>query len=197
MTYDRRVETYDRRWSSYLRDSLELARAGLFVNPEQTLLDIGCGTGQLLADVMEREPHVRAVGIDVSAGMLDVARRRLPRSGALLLGRADQLLLASASCDCIVSTSALHEFGNVPTVLDECHRVLRPGARLVVVDWCGDDFLIQAMCVWARAANRAFVHAYSGVELTELLTSHGFDDTRVRVQWSRGWRLMAVTARRV
>src|SRR5688572_4664623 len=45
---------------------------------DETVLDVGCGTGRLTALLLERLPRGRAVGIDFSANMLSTARRELP-----------------------------------------------------------------------------------------------------------------------
>lgn len=106
----------------------------------ERLLDVGCGTGTLLAEVKRRFPEVVAVGIDPDAAILRIAERRLARRGSqvdLQVARAEALPFPDASFDVVVSTLVVH---HLPTpakhaALREIYRVLRPGGRFLLVDF--------------------------------------------------------------
>ncbi len=105
------------------------------------LLDIGTGTGQLLAllaDVVEF-----GLGVDASRAMLALARSRLshPRFARCAVRQADmyRLPLAGASFDSVVLQMVLHHAEDPAAVLAEARRVLRPGGALVVVDLLHHD----------------------------------------------------------
>ncbi len=112
---------------------LAIARA----QPIQDLLDVGTGTGRImevLGPLVER-----GLGIDESREMLAVARANLERAGLrhCHVRHADmyQLPLANASFDLVAIHQVLHFAERPAAVIEEAARVLRPGGRLLVVDF--------------------------------------------------------------
>ena len=108
-----------------------LARLGL--RGGERLIDLGGGTGTLLAETLRRHPGATAAGVDADPAVLAIAARRLSRYGtraALHAARAEALPFPDGSFDVAVSTLAVH---HLPTpakraAFAEVHRVLRPGA---------------------------------------------------------------------
>jgi len=95
-----------------------------------TVLDLACGDGYLLSLMAEgpTAPHLTLIGVDLSTGELAAARSRLGDRAALYRGKAQQLPLASASVDVVVSHLALMLMDDVDGVLHEVRRVSKPGA---------------------------------------------------------------------
>ena len=145
--YDKIAKVYDRlaeRSEAPVRErGLEL----LNVRAGETVLEIGCGTGRSLLALAGRigaEPGGgRVIGLDLSAGMLRQARRLLGDDGsssgrapvALVAADATRLPLAPDAVDAIFVSFTLELFDTpeIPVVLAECRRVLRPSGRMVVV----------------------------------------------------------------
>ncbi len=138
--------TYD--WVSRVYDPLEgsfekRVRTGgvalLAVRPGERVLDLGFGTGVALVDLARRAGTDGFVtGVDPSRGMHNRARRRLDRSAsrpALVLGDAMTLPYQDACFDAVFMSFVLELFATeeIPTVLAEVRRVLRPGGRVGVV----------------------------------------------------------------
>lgn len=100
------------------------------------LLDIGTGTGRVLELLAPRIRH--GVGIDASKAMLALARARLARPGlghcSVRLADMYRLPFPDAGFDLGVMQMVLHYAENPPGALSEVARVLRPGARLIVID---------------------------------------------------------------
>lgn len=92
------------------------------------VLDVGCGTGQLVAALAERS--VRAWGVDVSLEMLQVARAKLPR-GAFKAAPAERLPFKDGWFDRVVFTLVVHLVDR-PAAFAEARRVLAPGGRIVI-----------------------------------------------------------------
>lgn len=195
--YDRLAPRYDQRWRRYLDLSLNATLARLPLSGGEVLLDVGCGTGELLRRLRTRAPSLSLIGLDVSAAMLAVARKKLPDEVRLLRAAADNLPLAPSGCNVVTLTSALHHLPRPAAALAEIRRVLKPGGRLILTDWRGDYFFYRALSAWLRFTGRPVEHIYSVDECQALLARSGFQITGVdsfNVDWR--WKLMAIVAER-
>jgi demethylmenaquinone methyltransferase/2-methoxy-6-polyprenyl-1,4-benzoquinol methylase len=105
------------------------------LRPGQTALDLCTGTGKLAHELL---PFVgrsgRVIGIDFSPAMLEVARRREPQV-EFRLGDVTHLSEADASIDAITIAFGLRNLVDRETALGEMFRVLRPGGRLVILEF--------------------------------------------------------------
>jgi len=108
--------------------------AGVFRGPFAAALDVGCGTGQSTKALASVSAFV--VGLDASATMLRVARRR--DANPYVRGSAERLPFRDGASDVVTVGLGLHWFGRT-TFLNEAHRVLRSGAWLLIYDsgFCG------------------------------------------------------------
>ncbi|MEV2274712.1 methyltransferase domain-containing protein [Nocardiopsis sp. NPDC049922] len=94
------------------------------------ILDAGCGAGPLSAALRDRGADV--TGIDASAGMLALARRRLGDDADLhVVDLSDPLPFADGAFDDVVASLVLHYLEDWGPTLAEMRRVLRPGGRLI------------------------------------------------------------------
>lgn len=120
---------YDGRWRSVARDMI--AHYGL--QPGMRVLDVGCGKGFLVKDLMLEQPGIEAFGLDVSL----YALRHAPEDliGRLHLGSADELPFPDASFDYVVSLNTIHNLPRPRAVkaMAEIERVSK-GKSFVVVD---------------------------------------------------------------
>lgn len=101
-----------------------------------TAADLGCGTGE----VMERMLGIAGeiIGVDGSARMLDIARRRFAAESprvSLRIGDLEHLPLRDGEADFAAINMVLHHLTSPDAALEEARRVLRPGGRLVVADF--------------------------------------------------------------
>ncbi len=133
------AEQWDRIRSLYIDErEVEAALARLFPSDDlHDLLDVGTGTGRMLEVFGRRVDH--ALGIDASREMLAVARVNLERAGLrnCSIRHADmyQLPVPGGSFDAVIIHQVLHYAERPAQAIAEAARVLRPGGRLVVVDF--------------------------------------------------------------
>ena len=207
--YSRQARKYDRRWNrSFGQALLEASIDAVPWQEVEWVLDVGCGTGLLEEAVLSRLPaRVRLVGVDASIAMLRHAKGKLNGNGYARLAwsnaLAEVLPFAGASVDAVVCNNSFHYYRRPWQVLKEFHRVLRPGGRLVLGDWCG-DYLACKLGHWAlRVADRTGLHryglerCYGTEECAAMITDAGF-----RIEFARqfeidwGWGVMVYRARR-
>jgi arsenite methyltransferase len=117
-----------------------LARAALGAAPGEHVLDVGCGPGFYVAELLEEVgAGGRVVGADASPAMLALASRRCAdrASAGFLAADATSLPVADAGFDAALCVQVLEYVPDVAATLAGMHRVLRPGGRLVVwdIDW--------------------------------------------------------------
>ena len=119
-------------------DAVEDAiRAALADKPFRSLLDLGTGTGRML-ELFGPEIE-RGLGLDLSLDMLLLARDRLERAGlkncSVRQGDIYDLPLADDSFDVVILHQVLHFLDDDARAIHEAARVLRPGGRLLIVDF--------------------------------------------------------------
>lgn len=110
------------------------------IEPEHTVVDIGCGTGTLLILVRSKLPLRAVVGLDGDAKILGIAAGKLRRSGTevgLIQGLSFDLPFADGTFDRALSSLTLHHLTRLEKLetLSEVFRILRPGGELHVADW--------------------------------------------------------------
>ena len=193
--YGRLAGKYDRRWSRYVERSVRETLRRTPAASGERLLDVGCGTGTLLARLGAERPGVGGWGVDLSTGMLRVAREKLPPRIPLVAADVQRLPLAASSFDVVVSSSSLHYWPHPTDALSEIARVLHPGGLLVLTDWCNDFVTIRALDLALRAFDSAHQRAYTSEECERLLREAGFLKIRVdryRIDWL--WGMMTAVA---
>lgn len=143
------------------------------LDPDWTLGDLGCGTGQM---TMTLAPFVaRVIAVDGSGEMLQAAKRRLRGFDNIDLRRGDleSLPIDDRSLDAAVVALVLHHVPDPARVLAEAARVLKPGGRVLVVDMLPHDreeYRRQMGHVWL---------GFSEDQVTRWLEAAGFTRTRV------------------
>jgi len=118
------------------RNSYAWLAEAVVTGRHRVLLDVGCGSGPLLALCQETLPRdMRLIGVDMSPDELILARQRLPRGRAQLVEAQAQALdfLADDSIDVALCHWALTLMDPVVPVLEEMARVLRPGGRFAAL----------------------------------------------------------------
>ena len=195
--YSAAAKDYDRDWSFYIEATTRETLRRMRVPPAARVLDVGCGTGELLARIALAHPDAIVAGIDPVPAMLEVARAKLGERAELHVSYANSLPWANETFDVLVSCNMFHYVTHPGEALREMTRVLRPGGTLVITDWC-DDYLACRVCnIYLRLTNRAYYKTYRQGECLELLRAAGFASPyieRYKINWL--WGLMTAVATR-
>lgn len=120
------------------------------------VLDIGCGTGRLVAALVERA-HAKAWGVDASEEMLAVARTRAPRGSGFRHGRAEELPFRDGWFDRATMALVVHLVDR-PAAFAEARRVCAEGGRLAIATFHPEHFDTYWLNEWfpsIRAVDRA------------------------------------------
>ncbi|MGH9286473.1 MAG: class I SAM-dependent methyltransferase, partial [Acidimicrobiales bacterium] len=120
-----------RQWEWFLR--------GDFIAPGDRVLDIGCGTGRSTRDAARRAPAGSALGVDLSARMLERARQVAAAEGLTNVGfdHADAQVypFPAGALDIAISSFGAMFFSDPAAAFANIGRALRPGGRLAMLAW--------------------------------------------------------------
>ncbi|HKS40029.1 MAG TPA: ubiquinone/menaquinone biosynthesis methyltransferase [Blastocatellia bacterium] len=122
----------DSGWKRKLVEMLKLAG-------DEAALDIACGTGDIAFAIARRLNSGRVTGLDITAGMLDIAERKRRERQIANVGfhRGDimHMPFADETFDCVTGGYALRNVPDVAAALTEIKRVLKPGGRFLSLDF--------------------------------------------------------------
>lgn len=153
-----------------------LQRLDLVTLEPGRVLDLGCGTGTLTAELMKRYSGAQIIALDFALPMLDKTRRqgRWLRRPRCVCGDMEALPLADDSLDFIYSNLAFQWAADPPRLYRECLRVLRPGGLLMFTSF-GPDTLRELRAAWAEVDELPHVSPFMDMhDLGDLLMTTGF-----------------------
>lgn len=160
--YDQRAKSQIWRVEArVIRDLADDARRG-------TVLDLGCGTGDLLAAL---NPKI-GVGVDYNETAIQMARSRWP-TYVFHVGDATAPGIPQESVDCVVSMHFVEHVTDLEVALATWYEILKPCGRLIIVP---PNRLFSHPEVFADPDHK---HIYDGPELSALLTRAGFQVIKV------------------
>lgn len=116
------------------------------------LLDVGCGPGWFLKDLVKTFQNIEFTGCDLSERMVYHAKNNLSPKVNVVVGDAQNLPFPSNSFDIVTSTLAFHHFPQPDKAISEFHRVLKPNGLMIVADarrdcssfvWCLVGFVTR------------------------------------------------------
>lgn len=105
----------------------------------QTILDIATGTGDL-AIQMANATNAQITGFDLSAGMLEVGRKKVATQNLqdrikMIQGDAENMPFKDNTFDCITVAFGVRNFENLQKGLDDIYRVLKPGGKFIILEF--------------------------------------------------------------
>lgn len=186
--YNRMSRWYDLFASSEKKFS-ETGLQILGVKEGECVLEIGSGTGHSLAALAEQAGETGlAAGVELSPGMIEVARKRTQteyqeRSAQMMQGDGTLLPFAHNSFDAVFLSFTLELFSDaeIPVVLKECYRVLKREGRLGLVSLAKRDVLACRLYEWGHEHWPALLDCRP-IELRKNLETGGFRVQAAKVQ---------------
>jgi trans-aconitate 2-methyltransferase len=159
----------------------------LKLQPNETLLDAGCGTGRDAQLALEQLPHGALICVDQSSTMLDQCRSRFGQEPRVCIieGNLDQVLpVEDESVDAIMSVAALHWLADHNNVWRHFFTALKPGGR-IATDCGGFGNLAKTLALVPQINEEIKFPTwyYANVSSTEqLLKEAGFVDIQVSLR---------------
>ncbi|HEY5601826.1 MAG TPA: malonyl-ACP O-methyltransferase BioC [Gammaproteobacteria bacterium] len=159
-TYDT-AATLQREVGQRLLDRMDIVRLA-----PKIILDLGCGTGDLILRLSQSYKEARVIGLDFAEHMLGKARTKLTwrqklfgKRPGFICGDAERLPLADQSVDLIFSNLTLQWCNNLAVAFSEFRRVLKPGG-LLMFSSLGPDTLKELRHSWRSIDNGQHVHRF-------------------------------------
>lgn len=117
--------------------------AAMGLAPDAAVADIGAGTGYFAFRLAEQVPRGRVFAVDIQPEMLAIMRQRMAAQGidnlVLVRGTEDDPTLAPGSIDAALMVDAYHEFAYPREMMTAIVAALRPGGRVFLVEYRGED----------------------------------------------------------
>ena len=151
----------------------------------ETVLDLGSGAGaDVLISARRVGPTGRAIGLDMTDEMLDLARRNAAEAGARnvewLKGHIEAIPLPDASVDVVISNCVINLSADKPRVLREAARVLKPGGRFAVSDVIAAPDMDEATRADMSAYTGCIAGALTEEEFRSALAAAGLVEVEIR-----------------
>jgi arsenite methyltransferase len=155
------------------------------LHPGETVLDLGSGAGaDVLISARRVGPDGRAIGLDMTDEMLDLARRNAEAAGVanaeFVKGFIEDLPLPDATVDVVISNCVINLSADKAQVIREVARVLRPGGRFAVSDVVADPDMDDATKADMQQWTGCVAGALTEQEFAEALAAAGLVDVEIR-----------------
>jgi len=151
----------------------------------EVVLDLGSGAGaDVLISARRVRPTGRAIGIDMTDEMLELARRNAAETGIenveFRKGYLEDIPLPDASVDVVISNCVINLCGDKAQVLREAARVLRPGGRFAISDVIADPSMNETTKADMAAWTGCVAGALTQSEVRVALAAAGLENVEIR-----------------
>jgi len=172
------AETYDAvsdpqfEWGMEVLERLEL-------RGEETVVDAGCGSGRVTAELARKVPRGRVIAVDGSEAMVAKARERLGEGASYVVSDLSELELGER-VDLVFSTATFHWIVDHERLFGRLHANLKPGGRLVAQ--CGGEGNVaeHARAIAGAAASPEFAPHFAEMEAMWNFAPPGATEARLR-----------------
>ena len=179
--YNEKADGYNNsREGQFTHKIHQLLLSMLDWQPGQYVLDIGCGTGSLLA-AMNARKLIRGYGIDISERMIEIAAAKNP-SMEFRVSSCEKISFPDESMDIIIVCVAYHHFPDISAFAREAVRLLEPNGLICIADMFVPSFVKSLINPFVPLLFKSDdVRFYSPEEIVNDFTQRGFfePDTKI------------------
>ena len=156
------------------------------LNDGEVVLDLGSGAGtDVLISARRVAPSGRAIGLDMTDEMLELARHNAAEAGVdnveFVKGYLEDMPLADETVDVVISNCVINLSSDKPKALREAARVLRPGGRLAISDVIADPGMDAAARADMAAWTGCIAGALTETEFRGALQAAGLEGVEITV----------------
>jgi len=157
------------------------------IRPGQTVLDVGCGTGTLLIQIHRQQNSVKLFGLDGDPEILSIAESKAEKTGAgitWLHAYSTSIPLEDNTRDLVTNSLMIHHLrpDDKSKTFAEMYRVLKPGGKLVLVDWGKpSNLFFRGLFKFIRVLDghpNTFDHLHG--KIPQLIRDSGFADVEIK-----------------
>ena len=141
------------------------------------LLDVGCGTGNLLSLINTRY-DTQIAGVDLTPKMLNIARIKLGDDADLKVADSEDLPFEDNKFDMVICTDSFHHYPHPENVLKEIRRVLELDGMIIIADPYTPTPLRQMVNLYFKLSRSGDVKIYSESDIRNLLENTGFESVK-------------------
>lgn len=169
-SFDQQATRYDNsHYSQHARSLYLILLEEINLFQPNSILDLGCGTGEFIHQILQRYDDMKIYGLDLSKEMLAVAEEKLKGQGELTLGDSQYLPYGDETMDMIICNDSFHHYPEPLEVIKEIHRVLKKQGVLVIGD-CYQPLITRwIMNLYMKFNKEGDVKIYSEKEYVSML----------------------------
>jgi ubiquinone/menaquinone biosynthesis C-methylase UbiE len=167
-------------------------------NPTGKLVDLGCGSGNLIVEIAKTKVNLELIGVDISPEILNLAKKRSVDSNVqdqikFKIGKVENLPLSDNSIDYLLSTLSLHHWKDPMRAFDEFFRVLKDEGKILIFDFRRDarkifygflKFITKIIVPKAlKAVNEPISSLYAGYtpkEIRKMISISPFSNVEIK-----------------
>lgn len=170
-SFDHQAAEYDNsHYSQHARKLYPLIFEEIKLFQPNSILDLGCGTGEFIHQILQRYDDIKIYGLDISNEMLAVAEKKLNGHAELTQGDSQYLPYGDESIDMIICNDSFHHYPEPLEVIKEIYRVLKKQGVLVIGDCYQPSIARWIMNLYMKLNNEGDVKIYSKKEFVSMLT---------------------------
>ena len=160
--YDKTAEAYDERWHEYNKQTITNINKTLDQNgiEYESLIDYGCGTGEVLYSLLASNPKLKAYGIDPSEQMREKAREKLQGFHSVEILSLEQIKTLP-EVDLVLTTNALHHFKQPVDVLTTLIGLAKSNGSIYVSDYSKQSIAPKYFEWLIKILDSSHVRAYT------------------------------------
>lgn len=174
--FDRLASTYDKSFSGYnprknynnIIDMINLKKVS-------RILDVGCGTGEILNILSKQNKKYELYGVDISKKMIEVAvKKDKAKKIKYICCDSENIPLKDNYFDLIITSESFHHYPNPNNVLKEFKRVLKANGRIILCDMYRPYIIRKIMNFMFYFTNTGDVKMYSTKEMSKMLEYNNY-----------------------